>query len=66
MTDKPILFLGLVPLAPGEAPDPNSPKAGFRCETEDEAIARIANTHSPYPPNPQLKLYQQALAYRRG
>jgi hypothetical protein len=36
-----ILFLGIVPLKPGEASDPNSPQRGYRVETEAEAIARI-------------------------
>jgi hypothetical protein len=31
---KGVLILGLVPLKPGEAADPNSPRPGFRCETE--------------------------------
>jgi hypothetical protein len=37
---KRVLFVGLVPLKPGEASDPNSPEPGFRCETEAEAFAR--------------------------
>jgi hypothetical protein len=36
-----VLFLGLVPLKPGDPPDPNSPAPGYHCESEDEAIARI-------------------------
>jgi hypothetical protein len=37
---KDVLILGLVPLKPGEAADPNSPRPGFRCEAEAEGLAR--------------------------